>query len=109
MIDNYFASVGNKGLGLVDVQYIESPRVKDLVDDLELSLVHHVALAPGDLGEGCLRDVILGRSEASGSDDYLIGAQFVCQVVNDLVAGVSDREHPCDLDSYVLKGGGDVR
>ena len=90
MIDNHFACVRDKSLGLVDVQYIESPRVKDLVDDLELSLVHHVALAPGDLGEGCLRDVILGRSEASGGDDYLIGAQFVCQVVNDLVAGVSD-------------------
>ena len=103
MIDNHFACVRDKSLGLVDVQNVESSGMEDLMYHFELSIVDHIAFASGNLRQGSLRDVVLGRAKASCCDDYLIACELFRQSVDDFVMVISERYHSGDLHPDVLQ------
>ena len=53
------------------------------MDDLELGLVHNVPFASGQSGKRILSDVILGGSQATCGNDYLIETKLIIQIIND--------------------------
>ena len=75
-VGDHFAGVRDHGLLQVDVQGVEPPAVQDAADDALLLEVAEVVPAAGKLGEGLLRNVVLGGAEAAGDDDDVVVGQF---------------------------------
>ena len=93
VVDDDFAGVRNRGLGLVDVQHLQSSRTQDPVYHLELAFVFVVLLAATQLCESRLSDVILCWSEASCRNHYVVVGQFLRQDTDDLFSVVSHGYH----------------
>ena len=102
MIENHVAGVRDEGLCLVYVQNIKSSCVKNLVDNLKLSVICQIALASGNLRQSRFRDVVLGWTKTSGSDDYLVVNKLVCQIVYNFVMVIPERDHSGDFHSNLL-------
>ena len=65
-------------------------------------------LAAADFGDGGLGNVILGRTEAAGGDDYLIFRHFRLQVAHDGIVLIPDGKHTRDLYPRFFEGAGDA-
>ena len=101
LVQDNLACIRDHGLLSVDIQNIQTASVKDLMDLGKLGLMLDVAGAAGKLCKGGFGDIVLCRSESSGSDDYLIVGQFFGKGGNNLVMVVSDRDHAIYLDSEI--------
>ena len=93
----YFACVGDIGLGPVDVQHVKSSGTEYAADYLKLPFIGAVGNRARKLCKSLLRDVVFGRSEASGHNHDVVSHEFRFKPLNYDVMIVPDGKHTCYL------------